>query len=176
MKEFFTQLTWVDYITFIAVLRGLYVGYKSGLFPEILRILAYVVTVVVTFHFHDTVAQYLTLKTFLNQATAAAIAFFVLLVGVLFAMKLVTSVLLKLLKVGDGGFFYRLMGSVVGAIRWVILLSLLFMVIDYSPLAPLRTDIHSRSVTGPRVAMIAPMLFAFLSTLSPQLAVDQKTS
>ena len=176
MRDFFSRLTWVDYITFIAILRGCWVGYRSGLFPELLRILAYVVTIVVTFRFHEDLAQLLTVKTFLNLTTATAVSFFVLLVGLFLATKLVTMLLLKLLKVGEGGFFYRLLGLAIGACRWVILLSLVFMLIDYSPLSPLKTDIHNRSVIGPRVAMVAPMLFDFMSTLSPQLTAGSKAS
>ncbi len=176
MKEFVSKLTWVDYLTLIAVLRGCYVGYRSGLFPEFLRIAGYLVTVVVTFKFQEPVSQYLTLKTFLNAATCSAISFIGLLALVFALTKLVTMLLLKLLKIGEGGFFYRLLGMVIGACRWVILLSLIFMLIDFSPLAPLKSDIHNRSVVGAKVAALAPTIFEFLANLSPQLAVsDTKT-
>ena len=158
----------------VAVLWGFYIGYKGGLFPEILRIAAYLATVIVTFRYQEPLAQYLTLKTFLNDATANALAFFTLLLGVYFLLRLITILLLKLLKIGQGGFFYRLIGALIGGCRWVLLLSLVFMLIDNSPLAPLKTDIHQRSVTGSEVAKIAPTLFDFLSTLSPQLKVPAK--
>ena len=174
MSEFISRLTWVDYLTVLSMLWGGYVGYKSGLFPELLRIVAYVVTVIVTLKFHETLAQYLTLKTFLNNTTSGALAFLVLLIGVFFLLRLITIILLKLLKVGDGGFVNRVIGALIGGCRWVILLSLVFMVIDRSPLEPLKEDIHHRSVAGPKVMRIAPMLFDFLSSLSPQLAVEGK--
>lgn len=176
MKDFFSRLTWVDYITFIAVLRGCYAGYRSGVFPELLRVAAYAVTVIVTFQFHEAAAQYLTVKTFLNLTSATAVSFFALLVGVFVITKLVTVIILKLMKVGQGGFFYRLTGLVIGACRWVILLSLVFMLIDYSPLSPLKTDIHDRSVVGPKVSAIGPMMFEFLSTLSPQIGASPSRS
>ncbi len=91
-------------------------------------------------------------------------------------MKLLTMLFLKLLKVGDGGFIYRLSGLVLGACRWVILLSLLFMMIDMLPLEPLKVDIHRRSVVGNSVARLAPVLFDFMSSLSPQLGVGKKSS
>ena len=131
------------------------------------------VTVIVTFHFHETVAQFLTLKTFLNETTADAVAFGGLLLGVFLLMKLVTALILKLLKVGEGGFFYRLLGALVGACRWIILLSLIFMWIGYLPLPSLKADIHERSLTGQKVSAIAPLLFDFLSKLSPQLSVPK---
>jgi uncharacterized membrane protein required for colicin V production len=171
VQEFISKLTWVDYLAAIAVLRGFYVGYKSGFFPEILRIASYVITVIVTFHFKDTVAEYLTLHTFLNSSTAAIVSFVALAAGTLLLTKLVTMLFLKLLKVGDGGFFNKVIGLLLGAARWIIILSLAFMLIDYSPLQALKNDIKTRSVTGPTIASIAPQLFDFLSGISPQLAV-----
>lgn len=176
MKDFFLKLTWVDYVTFLAVLRGCYVGYRSGFFPEILRIFSYLVTVVVTLRFYEQLTQFLTLKTFLNYQTARGIAFFILLAAVFGLMKLLIMMLLKLLKVGEGGFIYQFLGLVLGAGRWILLLSLLFMLIDLSPLDPLKADIRQRSMSGKEVARIAPTIFDFLASISPQLAVPKGTA
>ena len=174
MSEFISSLTWVDYVTLAAAIWGAVVGYKGGLFPELLRVAVYLVTVIVTFKFHEPLTQVLTLKTFLNHTTAGVLAFFALLAGTFVLLKILTILLLKILKVGEGGFFYRAVGALIGSCRWVILLSLIFMLIDHSPLVPLKSDIHERSVAGPRVMKIAPMLFDFLSKLSPQFAVKPK--
>ncbi len=174
MKEFFSQLTWVDYLTVIAVLRGCYVGYRSGLFPELLRLAGYVITVAITLRFYELLAQTLTLKTFLNLTSATAVAFIALLVAVFIVIKFLTFVLLKMLKVGEGGIFYRLVGLAVGACRWVVLLSMIFMIIDYLPMDSLKKDIHEHSVVGPKIVIIAPTIFDFLSHLSPQLGVKAK--
>ena len=176
MKEFVSRLTWVDYLTLIAILRGCYVGYRFGFFPELLRIAAYLVTAIVTLRFHETLAQLLTLKTFMNDATAGIVSFLLILIVVLSVTKLVTVIFLRLLKLGEGSFTYRLIGMALGACRWVILLSFVFMLIDTSPLTPLKTDIHQRSVVGQKVSALAPMLFDFLSAISPQLGVPAKVS
>jgi len=170
-----SKLTWVDYLAVIAVLRGAYVGYKAGLFPEILRIVAYLVTVIVTLRFHEALAQLLTLNTFLNAATANAVAFGALLLVTFVLCKLAQMLVLKLLKMGDGGVINKLLGLLLGACRWLIILSLAFMLIEFSPLTTLKTDIRERSVSGPRIASVAPTIFQFLSSLSPQLAVNEET-
>ncbi len=174
MKEILAKLTWVECITVIAVLRGCYIGYRSGFLPELLRIAAYLVTVLVTFRFHGALAQVLTLKTFLNSMAAEAAAFTSLLVLTFLVTTLTTRVLLKLLKIGEGGFVYRILGLGIGVCRWLVLLSLIFMILDYSPLAPLKVDVHERSLVGPKVAAVAPALFDFLSMLSPQLGVEEE--
>ncbi|MBI4432152.1 MAG: CvpA family protein [Candidatus Omnitrophica bacterium] len=171
LQEWIARLTWADYIALIAVLRGLYVGFRSGFFPELLRIVSYLITAIVTFHYHASLAQLLTLKTFLNEATAQAVAFGGLLIGVFLLTKGVTMLILKLLKVSEGGFLSRLVGGVVGACRWIVLLSLIFMLVGYMPLPSLNADIQNRSLTGRHVASAAPLIFDFLSKLSPQLGV-----
>ena len=176
LKELISKLTWADYLALVALLRGLYVGYKSGFFPELLRIAAYLATVIVAFQFQEPLAQYLILNTFLNQAMSRAVALAGLLSGVFLVTKLLRALLLKLLKVGEGGLVNRLIGAAMGGCRWLVLLSLIFMLVDYLPLGPLKTDIHTRSMTGPRVVRVAPVLFDFLSSLSPQLALPKKAA
>ena len=172
MKELLAKLTWVDCLVFLAVLRGCYGGYRSGFFPELLRIVGYLLTAMVTLRYQEALAQYLTLKTFLNLTTATAVAFAALLIGVFLITKLFVMILLKLFKVGEGAFFYRLLGMVMGACRWLVLLSLLFMLIERMPfLAALKTDIQERSFVGPSLSRVAPVLFDFLSKISPQLGV-----
>lgn len=174
MKEFFSQVTWVDYLAVIAVLRGFWVGYKSGFFPELLRIVTYIVTAIVSFRFHGPLAEFFTLKTVLNTATAEVFALVVLIVGTFGFSTLLVKLLLKLLKIGDGGLFYRLLGMVFGAARWLLLLGLIFMLIDGSPFTTLKTDIHERSLVGPKLSLAAPAIFDFLASLSPQLGLPQK--
>src|SRR4051812_40118990 len=114
------RLTWVDYVVFFALLRGFYVGYREGIFPELLRIASYMLTVLVAFYFYEQVAQQLTLRTFMNNATATAVAFVALVVTVFLVTKLLRMLLLKLLKVGEGGFFLRTVGLLLGGLRWLI--------------------------------------------------------
>lgn len=174
MKDIVSRLTWVDCIVFVAVLRGIYIGYRSGLFPELMRTAGYVITAIVTFYFREPVSQYLTLNTFLNQSSAELAALCALLLGTFIVTKFLIFLILKLLKIGEGGFFYRLLGALVGACRWVILVSLIFMVIDQLPLGPLKSDIHERSFSGPTVAKVAPSLFDFISNFAPQLRSAKK--
>jgi uncharacterized membrane protein required for colicin V production len=174
LKEFISRLTWVDYIALAACVRGFYVGYKSGFFPELLRIASYVITVIAAFRFYGVLAQWLTLKTVFNITATSVAAFAMILVAAFFLTLLIRKLLLKMLKVGQGGMLARLVGLALGGCRWLILLSLLFMLIDRSPLTQLRTDIHTRSLTGPVISQAAPTIFDFLSTMSPDLAVPKK--
>lgn len=163
----------MDCIVFFAILRGLYVGYRSGLFAEILRIIAYLITLGVAFHFRQAVADFLTLNTFLNEEAASGIGFGSLLVVTFIATKLISVLLHKLLKIGEGGALQRTLGALLGALRWIILLSLLFMLIEHSWFSPLKKDIRERSFSGAIVADAMPTLFDYLSGVSPQLGLPR---
>ena len=169
LKELISKLTWVDYLALIALLRGLYVGYKSGVFHELLRVAAYTVTILVTLYLFEPLAQYLTLHTFLNLESARAIGFIGALVLVYLLTKLVRVILVKLLKPGEGGAVNRIIGALIGGARLLVLLSLFFMGVDHSPLTQLKADIHTRSLTGPKIAEAAPTLVAFMSQMAPNL-------
>ena len=167
LKELISKLTWVDYLALIALLRGLYVGYKSGVFHELLRVAAYVVTIVAALYVFEPLAQYLTLRTFLNIESARTIGFVGALILIYFLTKVARLILVKLLKPGVGGAINGFIGALIGGTRLLVLLSFLLMGIDHSPLSQLKTDIHTRSLTGPKIAQVAPMLVEFTSHLSP---------
>ena len=173
MKELFSKLTWADYVALVALLRGLYVGYKSGFFHELLRLVCLLVTIVATLLYYGAIAQKLTLDTPLNQTMAGALAFCALLVVTYLATMVVRLILVKLLKLGEGGVLNRLLGMAMGATRWLLLLSFLFMAVDHSPLKQLKEDVHQRSLTGDKIAIAGPMLLDYLSQFSPELAAKK---
>jgi uncharacterized membrane protein required for colicin V production len=171
LKELLSKLTWVDYIALVAVLRGLYVGYKSGIVQELLRIAAYIIALAVTLQFYEWAASQLTLNTFLNEATARVAAFVALLVGVYLVLALVRKVLIKMFKLSEGGPGGRLLGALLGSARLLVLLSFFFMLVDWTPLKELKTDVHERSLTGPSISRVAPLLYDFVLQLPAKLGV-----
>ena len=175
MKELLSKLTWVDYIAIVALLRGLYVGYKTGFLQELLKSVSYLLTMVLTIHFYEAAAEQLTLRTSLNESTARIAAIAGLFVGIFVAFKLLRMVFAKVLKEGDGK-AQKLIGAVLGAARLLVLLSFFFMFIDQTPLTKeLRTDVHTRSLTGPYIAEAAPLIYGFLSSIAPELRFTEKT-
>ncbi len=169
MNEIVSKLTWVDYIALAALLRGLYVGYKSGFFQELLRVAAYFLSVLITFQLYGLVAQHLTLHTFLNETSAKAASFAVVLVAVYLGIKILRTILVKMLKVGNGGVPQKIVGAALGGARLLVLLSFFFMLIDLTPLRELKNDVHERSLTGPHISQVAPQVFDFLGKFTPNV-------
>ena len=128
---------------------------------------------VVTFRFQAFVGEYLTLHTALNETTAGAVAFCLIFIVVLGLLKVVMILLLRMLKVGDGGLLNKIVGMVLGSCRWLLILSLAFVAIGQSPLNTLKTDIEEDSVVGPQLVQVAPTLFGFLSSIAPELAASK---
>ena len=173
LKEFFSRLTWVDYIALVALLRGIYVGYTAGFFHELLRMATLVVTLAVTMFFFEGLAQLLTLHTSLNLTTARITAFCALMAGVFLIAKVIQLVVAKVLQVGEGGILNRVLGMATGGVRYLVLLSFLFLGVDAGPVKQLQEDVHKRSLTGERVAQVAPVLLEFFSSVSPEILLSK---
>ncbi len=169
MKELFSKLTWADYIALMALLRGLYVGYKSGFFQELLRVAAYAVTLGLTLYSYGFVASYLTLHTFLNESIANALAFGGVFIGIYIAIKILRTIITKMLKVGEGGAIQRFIGALTGGARWLVLLSFFFLLVDKAPFSELKNDVHERSLTGPYISKAAPSIIEFVSNFTSSL-------
>jgi uncharacterized membrane protein required for colicin V production len=173
-KEFSARLTWVDLVVFVALLRGFYIGIRSGFFAELLRFAAYIVTIGVTYRYYKQVGEFITLNSFLNEMVASALGFAVLAIAVFLLTKIFVALLKKMLKVGEGGLISRLAGAITGVCRWLVILGLVFSFIDLLPISPLKKDIHERSVSGQKIFQIMPTLLDFFASLSPQLSVPKK--
>ena len=174
MKELLSKLTWVDYIAALALLRGLWVGYKSGIFQEALRIVAYILTLVFALLFQGTVGQYIALHSMLNEQTSSTASFVGLLVLVYVALKFLRMVIVRTLKLGEGGGGQKVLGALMGAVRWMLLLSLFFMIVDSLPLKELKTDVHQRSLTGPIISRAAPILYDFIKQSSTKFGIGEE--
>lgn len=172
MKDFFARLSWADYIAAGFFARGLYVGYKSGIFAELLRSIAHLGTVVAALYFQDVAAQYLTLNTFMNEGTARIAGFTVCFVALFFGTMILRKAIIKILKVGEGDGLQRILGALLAGTRWIVLLSLLFMAVSHSPLKQLHTDVQDRSLTGAAISRVAPALFGFTGQLTAQLGTS----
>ena len=173
MKDFFARLSWVDYIAVAFLLRGLYVGYKSGIFAELMRTVGHLLSVIAALLAQGVAAEHLTLNTVLNESTARIIGFVVVLFTALIGTFFLRKMIIKILKVGEGDKLQRILGSLLGGARWIILLSLVFMAINASPLKQLKADVQQRSFAGAAISQVAPTVFGFLGQLAPEIAAAE---
>lgn len=156
----------MDWLAIAALLWGLFIGSKSGIFRELLRFVAYVLTFLGSFFLHEPIGQYLTLHTFLNDGSAKILAFAASVVVLFIVSKLITMMIIKMLKVSEKGAANRVGGAILGAGRMLVLLSFVFLMVDHSPFSQLKKDLHSRSVTGPYLTPVAPTIVEFVTQLS----------
>ena len=110
----------------------------------------------------------------MNETTARLAAFAGLLIGLHIALVVVRGVLAKVLKIDGKGTGQKILGAVLGGARLFVLLSFFFMLVDSTPLKELKTDVHTRSLTGPTLSQAAPMLYDFLSSFPPNFGFLDK--
>ncbi len=166
MKDFVSSLTWVDWLALGALLWGLFIGSRSGIFKELLRFVVYVLALLGSYFLYQPIGEYLTLHTFLNDNSAKALAFAASVIALFILGKLLTMLILKMLKTSEKGAANRIGGALLGASRMLVLLSFVFLIVDHSPLSQLKKDLHSRSLTGPYLTPVAPTIVEFVTQFS----------
>lgn len=168
MKEFISTLNWVDYVIVLAFLRGAFVGYKEGLFAEILRIFVYAATFVGAVELAPILAPVLQSHLSLDAGLANIAAMILIAMAIFLMLRLVAIVLLKVIKPGEG-FVFNIFGLALGVVRWAIILSVVFMAVKQANVAVLNEDIGAKSRFAPPLIPIAPTGYEYLSSVMPHL-------
>jgi uncharacterized membrane protein required for colicin V production len=167
LKDIILSLTWVDYLIIVGLTRGAFVGYRDGLLKELLRIFLYVLTLALLVAFSNIAIDFVFENTFLGEKAAR--------VGVLLSMTLATYWLLKIImdlilrwaKL-EKNLLFSLLGLFAGVMRWVSLLSVVFMAVNYAQIPGLGDDVYAGSVIGVMISEIAPTLVEFANGIIPQ--------
>ena len=114
MAEFIRALNWVDYVILFGLIRGAFVGYRDGIFRELLRIFLYLVTLAIILSFSGNLADYVGDKTFLSPETATVFVILAVALIAYLVLKILADLLLKIFAL-DGNIFLKLLGLFFGA-------------------------------------------------------------
>lgn len=121
----------IDIIIAVILIFAAVRGFMTGLFSAIASLLAIVLGVFCAIHFsyyveyalNDSVLDW-SHKT--NKIVAFGVTFLVVVLGVIFVGKLLT----KLADITALGLLNKILGGVFGALKWSLLLSVIFLLFD----------------------------------------------
>ena len=149
-------------------LRGAYVGYKEGVFAEALRFCVYGITFLVGVRFASDLSPLLE-KHFSLDAELAKIASMILLfIATFLILRVIAIVLLKVIKPGEG-IVFNLFGLTSGMLRWAVMLSITFMLVQTANVKVLSQDIAEKSQFAKPILPIAPTAYGYLASFLPDL-------
>lgn len=120
-----------DIIILIIVAAGLIVGAKKGIIKQLASILGLVAGIIAAKIMYETVAEWLCPAITDNMTIAQILSFVLIWIAVPILFSLAASAITKALDLICLGWLNRILGAALGAMKYALLLSVVFCTIDF---------------------------------------------
>ncbi|WP_298550277.1 CvpA family protein [uncultured Algibacter sp.] len=166
----------IDIVLGALILFGLVRGFMKGLFVEVASLVALVAGVYGAIHFSNFAAEFLQTKTEWNEKTINIVAFAITFVVIVLAIGLAGKALTKLADFAALGIINKLAGGVFGALKIVLILSVVLNIFDKlnNTITLLDDDTKESSVLYKPVKSLVPMIFPNLLNLNEENASTEE--
>mgnify|MGYP004448460107 CR=1 FL=1 len=121
---------YIDIFILVVLLWSLYQGWSHGFIKEIISTVGFLVGLLVAATFYSTLGEYLTDNNTQVNAVTNVVAFFILWIIVPLVLGMVAKLLTKTLKSIKLGLLNSLAGAAVSMVKYAILLSCVFNVMQ----------------------------------------------
>ena len=146
-------------IVVIAFIRMGYVGYRLGLAPELAKLAGVVVGFFLSFRWYQGLGDLLARWSFLSLEWASAVTMVALIFLGYFGVTRGILLLEKLVQLSFQAKITKAGGLVVGLLRAAFVTSVILVVFQQLPSPYLTASIEERSLTGRRIARVAPAVY-----------------
>lgn len=173
VSEFLQTLSWIDYLIVIGIGRGILVGYKSGAFVELFRFVNLAITLTVLVAFTGTLAEYVQTHTLLSADLSQKTVIVILGVITFMLIRGITALILKFASM-DNNWVMKVLGVILGGLRWTILLSFALYALNSLQLIVIGKDVLETSRWGSNIEPVAPGIVDFAVGTVPSAKLDLK--
>ena len=123
----------LDWILLAVLGFSMLLGLMRGIVQEVLSLVGWVAAFYLAQYYAPSMAQWLPMQGS-SEILRFAAGFVVVFVGVLIAQALITSVIKKMLSVVGLGLLDRLLGSLFGALRGIVILLAVTLLVGMTPM------------------------------------------
>ncbi len=123
-------MNYFDYVLLMPVLYGLYRGFSKGLILELASLLALVAGVYGAMHFSSFTFEYLSNYVEIEVAYLQLASYGLTFLIIVLVITLTGKILTLLVKMVALGFINRMMGSIFGGMKALLILSVLLLFFD----------------------------------------------
>lgn len=121
----------LDIIILVVIVGGAVVGFAKGFIKQLASMLGLIVGLLAAKTLYATVAEKVFSKLTENLTVAQIISFVAIWIIVPLVFMLVANLLTKVMEIISLGWLNRLLGAVLGALKFTILASLLICVLEF---------------------------------------------
>ncbi|MFA7002025.1 MAG: CvpA family protein [Candidatus Omnitrophota bacterium] len=157
-RPFLMSFEWIDWLVVSMVLLGILAGMRKGLMREIVLVFEMFIITYILFEYYQTLAFYLESRIpFLGELYAGAVVYVVILFALMFAVRLIDALTRKWIQTTLVSPLRILGGATMGAVRVLLVLSLLSQVFLLVPLKTVQRVFEpGNSRFGYQVSKLAP--------------------
>jgi len=160
-------LTWIDWVCLVVVLSSALLSILRGLLQEVASLAVWVLAIVAGSRLAHMAAEPFT--EWLAEPLALTLAFLLIVVIVLLLGRLVTATLKELVKASGASVLDRAMGAIFGAVRGVVIMSILAVLGAMTPLPaqPEWQNAYARPALEWSIQVLTPWMPSFVSNRIP---------
>ncbi len=147
-------------IVILAVLAWFFiVGVKRGLIRQVLEVIGIIVAFLAAFYFAHALAEWIEVRTEADYRLSLALAALAIFIGIIIGVHFVGLGLKKLFGLTIMGVFDRVAGGLFGALKGVLIISLVLSVLMILPVPDdIKDELRDDPVTG-AIYPVLPVLF-----------------
>ena len=159
------KFNWIDIVFVILLFRTCYVGFKSGLLPELFRLSGLFLAFVLSFNDYILVSGFLAKNARISGVKSEILGFLLIFLATILIFKLLSVLADKLLGNSENvSLANKIIGLVLGLERGVLLIGLAYLLLIHSPVDYFYKSAKEKSFSAPYASLVAP--FAYKTGIS----------
>jgi len=154
-------------IVVLAVLAWFFIiGVKRGLIRQVLEVVGIIVAFLAAFYFAHALAEWIEVKTAADYRLSLAMAALAIFIGIIMGVHFIGLGLKKLFGLTIMGVFDRVAGGLFGALKGVLIVSLVLSVLMVLPVPDdIKDELRNDPVTGAIYPVLPVMFDAVVSNI-----------
>lgn len=150
------------------------VGVKRGLIRQVLEVVGIIVAFLAAFYFAHALAEWIELRTSADYRLSLAMAALAIFTGIIIGVHFIALGLKKLFGLTIMGVFDRVAGGLFGALKGVLIISLVLSVIMILPVPDdIKDELRDDPVTGAIYPVLPVMFDAVVSNIPGGASFEQ---
>jgi len=149
LSDVISRFNWVDVLILILLFKICYVGFTRGLGSELLPLLGICGVLVITFHFYSQFGSVIANHSPLSGSAANFTTYIALAFITKYIFHLIDILVIKkIVNVQILSIYDRIGGVIAGAIRAILLISVLVTALELAPFSYIRYSVKTKSITA----------------------------
>ncbi|MBU1862182.1 MAG: CvpA family protein [Candidatus Omnitrophica bacterium] len=147
-----SHLGFLDIALVVVLVLGVIVGYVRGFSHQFPRFIAIIITIVVAVHYYDRIGSLVVAHSIIPKDIAQLVSFLILAIGANVVTRLILIVIQRIGNVTFVYFWERIVGGLVGALRFVLLLGLVIFFINILTIPIIDNFMKQPSHSGQKIS------------------------